>query len=498
MGESFKYRAFLSYSHADTGIAKRVHARLEGFHIDKDLVGRVTPAGPIPENLRPIFRDRFEFEAGRSLADETITALDESASLIVLASPHSALSKFVNEELRQFKSRHPDRPSIPLIVDGASDDPVKECFPPALRFAVAQDGTITDTPVDVLAADLRENGDGMELALAKVVARVIGLPPDEVFRRAERERRSQRRRARRVQALIYALLVGMIAVLIGWINQAYIKERINWFMTMRPYMVANVRPYVLTAEAERMLKPGGSFQECARDCPEMIVMPAGVFTMGSPVTEKGRHDDEKQHQVAIAKPFAVSKFELRFSDWDACVSVGGCPRISDSGFGRGSRPVINVTWDNAQQYVAWFSRMTGRQYRLLSEAEWEYAARAGTTTAYPWGEELGKGNANCAICDSKWDNEGPAPVGSFKPNTFGLYDTAGNVWEWVEDCYDDNYFGAPTDGSAWTPAGCSLRVLRGGSWSPSPQSLRSAARLKNPPDVRFYNLGFRVARTLAP
>ena len=224
MAETLRYRAFLSYSHADTGVAKRVHGRLEGFRIDKDLVGRETPSGQIPETLRPIFRDRLEFDAGSSLADETIAALDGSAALIVLASPHAARSKFVNEELRQFKSRHPDRPLIPLIVDGDSGDPEKECFPPALRFAITEYGAITDTPVDVLAADLREKGDGIELALAKVVARLIGLAPDDVYRRAERERRSQRRRARRVQALIYVLLVGVIGGLVGWINQSYIRS----------------------------------------------------------------------------------------------------------------------------------------------------------------------------------------------------------------------------------------------------------------------------------
>ena len=146
----------------------------------------------------------------------------------------------------------------------------------------------------------------------------------------------------------------------------------------------------------------------------------------------------------------MSKFEATFADWVACVSVGGCPRTSDSGFGRGLKPVINVTWDNAQQYVAWFSKMTGQRYRLLTEAEWEYAARAGTMTAYFWGDEIGTGHANCASCGSQWDNSGPAPVGSFKPNAFGLHDMHGNVWEWVKDCYHDNYNGAPADGSAWT------------------------------------------------
>jgi formylglycine-generating enzyme required for sulfatase activity len=217
-----------------------------------------------------------------------------------------------------------------------------------------------------------------------------------------------------VHALIYVLLVGIIGGLIGWINQFYVKEQMNWYMTMRPYRVANVDPYVLKPEAERALKPLASFRECAKDCPEMIVVPAGEFTMGSPATEEGRHADEgRQHMVTIARPFAVSKFDVRFADWDACVSVGGCRQVTDGGMGRDTKPVINVTWDDAQQYVAWFSKMTGQSYRLLSEAEWEYAARAGSTTTYYWGDDIGKGNANCNGCGSKWDNQQTSPVGSF-------------------------------------------------------------------------------------
>jgi formylglycine-generating enzyme required for sulfatase activity len=497
VAETLKYRAFLSYSHADTSVAKRVHGRLEGFRIDKDLVGRATPSGPVPETLRPIFRDRLEFDAGSSLEHNTIAALDDSAALVVLASPHAARSKYVDQEVRHFKSRHPDRPLIPLIVSGAPGDPEEECFPPALRFEVAKDGAITQTPVETLAADLREEGDGIELALAKVVARLVGLAPDDVYRRAERERRAQRRRARRVQALIYALLVGIIAGLVGWINQATIKERWNWFTVMRPYMNAEVRPYVLATSAERGLKVGDSFKECAKDCPEMIVIPAGRFPMGSPLTDPGHYDDEAPlHEVTIAKPFAVSKYVVTFADWDACVSVGGCPDVSDSDMGRGNKPVINTAWEDAQRYAAWLSRMTGRPYRLLTEAEWEYAARAGTTTAFYWGDTLGKGNANCDGCGSKWDNQQTSPVGSFKPNAFGLHDMSGNVWQWVQDCYHPNYNGAPTDGSAWQTGDCSRRVNRGGSWYSYSRPLRSAARIRGFPGNRDYGLGFRIARDL--
>jgi formylglycine-generating enzyme required for sulfatase activity len=303
-----------------------------------------------------------------------------------------------------------------------------------------------------------------------------------------------------VQALVYVLLVGGIAGLIGWINQSYLREQLNWYTTVRPYMLRQVRPYVLTAAVERALKAGDSFRECAKDCPEMVVVPAGEFMMGSPVDESDHYDNEGPlHRVTIARPLAVSKFEVTFEQWDACVAFGTCAHVPDSNMGRGTLPVINVSWDHAQQYVAWLSKMTGRPYRLLSEAEWEYAARAGTTTAYSWGDELGINNANCNGCGSEWDSRRTAPVGSFAPNQFGLYDMQGNVWEWVEDCLHANYEGAPKDGSAWIAQGdCNNRVIRGGSWVGYPVGLRSALRFWFTSDDHGIDVGFRVARTLNP
>jgi formylglycine-generating enzyme required for sulfatase activity len=255
----------------------------------------------------------------------------------------------------------------------------------------------------------------------------------------------------------------------------------------------------LSPEREQAPKPLASFRDCAKDCPEMIVVPAGEFAMGSPAAEKGRSANEGPlHRVTIAKPFAVSKFDVTFADWDACVAAGGCPQIGDAGFGRGTRPVINVTWNDAQQYVAWLSKITGQPYRLLAEAEWEYAARGGATTAYPWGDEAGEGNANCNGCGGAADNRATSPVGSFQPNGFGLYDMAGNVGQWVQDCFHGDYGGAPTDGSAWTSGDCSHRVVRGGSWVDRPQFSRSARRLSFSTVFRISNLGFRVGRTLAP
>jgi formylglycine-generating enzyme required for sulfatase activity len=269
----------------------------------------------------------------------------------------------------------------------------------------------------------------------------------------------------------------------------------------------------LSAERERALKAKEIFKECDK-CPEMVEVPSGRFMMGSPASEPGRDIDEgPQHNVTIAKPLAVGRFAVTFDEWDACVADGGCDgyRPQDLGWGRGRRPVINVSWDEATTYASWLSRKTGKPYRLLTEAEWEYAARAGSTTAYYWGNEIGKGNANCAPvakleCGSQWDNKQTAPVGSFAANAFGLYDMAGNVWQWVQDCYHNSYNGAPADGSAWTTGNCYgtlqdgdlQRVIRGGSWISGPLLLRSAGRFRDTFNSEGNLLGFRVGRTLAP
>jgi formylglycine-generating enzyme required for sulfatase activity len=316
----------------------------------------------------------------------------------------------------------------------------------------------------------------------------------------ERETKVQAR-ARRVRALVYLLLAGMIAVLIGWINQSYIEDRWRWYSTSRPFVASNIWPYVLEQSAERALKPKDSFRECAPNvCPELVVIPAGKFTMGSPSNEHGHLPaEEPQHEVVFAKSFAVSKFAVTWEEWDICVQYGDCdPNIPDSDFGKGNKqPLIMVTWQDAQRYTTWLAKMTGKPYRLLSEAEYEYVARAGTQTAYWWGDKIGRGNANCDSCGSEWDRQRPAPVGSFAPNSFGLYDTSGNVWEFLQDCLHNDYRGAPTDGSAWVEGGdCSKRVVRGGSWSDYPVRVRSASRGYYFANVRESDLGFRIARSL--
>ena len=231
----------------------------------------------------------------------------------------------------------------------------------------------------------------------------------------------------------------------------------------------------------------------------MVVVPAGLYTMGGE-----RPFEQPQHTVTIAKAFAVSKYALTFIAWNACITGGGCDSYvpSDQDFGRQQRPVINVSWDDAQRYVSWLSEVTGKTYRLPSESEYEYAARADTTTTYPWGNDInpdGRAMANCIGCGSKWDSTQTAPVGSFPPNKFGLYDMAGNVFEWTEDCRHDRYDGAPTDGSGWLAdngGDCTNRVGRGGSFGSPSVELRSGGRYGFTVSNRSIYLGFRVARTL--
>ena len=237
----------------------------------------------------------------------------------------------------------------------------------------------------------------------------------------------------------------------------------------------------------------------------MVVIPAGSFRMGC-VSGPYCADEEKPvHTVTITQPFAVSKYEITFEDYDRFTHPN---KLDDEGWGRGRRPIINVTWNDAKEYVAWLSSQTGQTYRLLTEAEWEYAARAGTSTKYHFGNSesqlcryanfadttAGDGDAPCS------DGVGgqTAVVGRYAANAYGLHDMHGNVWEWVEDCWNGSYSGAPSDGSAWLRGGCGRRVVRGGSWSVSPRYLRSAYRIGDSTGYRISIIGFRVARTLTP
>ncbi len=246
-------------------------------------------------------------------------------------------------------------------------------------------------------------------------------------------------------------------------------------------------------------RTGDEFRDCD-DCPEMVVVPAGSFMMGSPADEDDRRDTEgPQHTVTIPQNFAVGRFEVTFFEWDAFCkrhARAECGHHPSGRFGRGRQPVLNISWDHAKAYVAWLSRTTGEAYRLLSEAEWEYAARAGTTTPFSTGNFLASLEANHRGLTRYLRST--AVVGQSDVNGFGLFDMHGNVSEWVEDCWNDSYAGAPDDGSARMSGDCTKHVLRGGSWKDEAKDLRSASRYGRWTVFMDELAGFRVARTLSP
>lgn len=271
-------------------------------------------------------------------------------------------------------------------------------------------------------------------------------------------------------------------------------------------------------------QPGDAFSEC-RNCPEMVVLPAGQFLMGSPEDQAGHRSSERQTQVTFERPFAISRTSVTWDQWEACVRDRWCDGIAVEtalrsrpdgtrnpdfvDFGRGTRPVIGVSWYDAQHFVGWLNHKAGVDdlYRMPSDAEWEYAARGGTTTVYWWGDELdfnygnfgnpGSGLGGHAEGRDIWENE-TAPVGSFPANPFGLYDMHGNVFEWVEDCFQEDRAGAPSDGSANKQGNCANRVFRNGTFLSNPAMHRSARRGAPYENTRrgLNYIGFRVARTL--
>jgi formylglycine-generating enzyme required for sulfatase activity len=286
-------------------------------------------------------------------------------------------------------------------------------------------------------------------------------------------------------------------------------------------------------------RPGQSFRDCA-DCPEMVIVPAGSFVMGAPEAETARElsrgsiwevsnryalaQEHPQHSVKIGRPFALGKYPVTRGEYAAFVRSahyavkGECliydggrythPAGSDwrsAGFTQTDRdPVVCASWNDAEAYIAWLNGRLHSEpsfkhndpYRLPSETEWEYSARAGTPTARWWGDRIGTGNADCNGCGSQWDNQRTAPVGSFRPNPFALNDMLGGVWQWTEDCWHKDYLGAPANGDPWITADCPGRVMRGGNWHNDPWVVRSAGRTFNYVNERTNYIGFRVARNV--
>ncbi|PLP96355.1 formylglycine-generating enzyme family protein [Cupriavidus pauculus] len=235
---------------------------------------------------------------------------------------------------------------------------------------------------------------------------------------------------------------------------------------------------------------GGESRDCPQ-CPVMVGLNPGVFTMGSNTSDPA---EKPPHHVNVGHAFAIGKYEVTVEQWNACVDANACPRIATNPPEAKTAPARDISWDDAQQYVAWLSKTTGKSYRLPTEAEWEYAARGGTSTAFWWGDRMSKGNANCKDCGDPWSDAAPANVGSFAPNPFGLHDMNGSVWEWVADCWHSSYKNAPTDGRAWDEPACTARVIRGGSWREGASYMVSSTRFKYSTSVRQSQNGFRVVR----
>ncbi|AMW82599.1 formylglycine-generating enzyme family protein [Pseudomonas yamanorum] len=284
--------------------------------------------------------------------------------------------------------------------------------------------------------------------------------------------------------------------------------------TLRVYLPAAILSCLLplAAQAASPPAPGSTFKDC-KDCPEMVVLPAGSFTMGTPEGEVGREPDEGPlHTVTFARPLAMGRFQILASEWETYVRQSGnrtpdgdandgsdC-KAGKPGYPQGARqPAVCMGWDDVQQYVAWLSKKTGKHYRLQSEAEREYGARAGSTGPFPFPFDA-EGQYSIAKHANTY---GPAdgftytsPAGSFPANAFGLYDMHGNVWEWTQDCFNDSYNGAPADGSAWMTGDCEVHQIRGNDWSSAPVFSRSGNRNHTIPNDRQNWLGFRVVREL--
>jgi formylglycine-generating enzyme required for sulfatase activity len=308
---------------------------------------------------------------------------------------------------------------------------------------------------------------------------------------------AQRRRNLRIAAGLAAVaVISLLVFSIPTLLRMWAAEKESVRLQRAVSLAENYRPSsrVLTSPAEAAtLPPHTVFRDCT-DCPEMVVVPAGSFFMGSKETDAWYSPDEGPQRLVNVKAFALGEFDVTFDEWDTCVKHGGCqsrPAAYDHGWGRGRRPVMGVSWNDAQEYVQWVSSRAGVKYRLASEAEWEYAARAGTVTPYFTGDSISTSQANFGHFIQMTE-----PVGSYAPNSFGMYDIEGNAWQWVEDCFHRNYNGAPNDGSAWLDGDCSLRMFRGGDWYVDAKYLRSANRNYSHATDALDNGGFRVARSI--
>jgi formylglycine-generating enzyme required for sulfatase activity len=546
-----RYRAFISYSQKDKAHARRIQQSLENFRlprgIDPDGVDIKT------RRLGRFFRDDDEMGAATDLGAALRGAIADAENLIVVCSPNAAKSRWVNEEIIHFKRTGRADQIFAVIVAGeptpAPERKEQECFPPALQFELDPDGGVSDRAAEPLGLDVRKERFGR--LIVRLAAGLVRTPFDALWKREQRRRRTG--------AIVASLAASLLLTIIG-----VAATQSLW----RPKLDAYLRfeRFAHSAANLAVAPPGTTFQDCGggtTDCPLMVVIPSGRFQMGTAPDDRENvnhgGDESPLRQISIQR-FAVSRHEVTFGNWRACVAAGGCngyqpdrsgqaQRQGDGDWASDDRPVVDVSWDDAQTYLTWLSRVTGQRYRLLSEAEWEYAARAQTTpdaphTRFSWGDDdavcqpdAPNGAAFSALriqlsgpdglfpmarVGGGCEQRGAWPGGSFPNarNRFGLDDMHGNVSEWVGDCYapyDARASAGDTvesDGGAVAPPNgyydyeafrrqmrasdpCITRVIRGGSWSDEvPTSLRSASRGRLDRRDVLGSLGFRIAREL--
>lgn len=503
MTELFRYAAFISYSSKDAAFARRLHRALEGYGIPSSLGQFNFVSGGKSNRLYPVFRDREELSAGE--LDHQIEAnLKASATLIVVCSPHSAKSMWVQREIEHFVSLG-RRDKVFAIITGSAPrndesgaDATATWFPLALS-----DDALTGDKFDPLAADARKGKDGFRNALLKLIAGMIGVAPGQLVDR------DRLRRRRRLFGYFAAVTLATLTLTVAYWQRQLIEGAVRSYVDFRSY--AHTRTELM------QMPPGSTFQDCrehSTNCPVMVVVPSGHLQSYATLSPFGRPPRQMVEEPELTIPrFAVSQNEITFAEWSACTASGGCDGYQPyrSGWPGDDRPVIFVSWNDAQNYVDWLSRMTGHEYRLLTEPEWVYAARAVTTagaeyTRYAWGN-------GDPVCETSATNgaalggcaqEGTWPVGSFRENAFGLFDMHGNVSEWLADCYEAHWLETPAveadmaapEVGEIEPA-CASRVLRGGSWHTNPLLLQQwELRSGASPGNRTNYVGFRIARTL--
>ena len=511
----YKFHAFISYSHKDnralwglkTPWADWLQERIENFPLPPSLVEPHGTNRQLPDALRPIFKDRDELPAASSLSAAVLKGLKESAALIVICSPNAAQSAYVNEEIRQFKLMGRGSDILAFIVAGTPNYPADECFPPALKFKIDYNGNITgEFDTQPLAADARPNADGKLAAYVKIVAGLLKV--DFLSLLVDRAEKQERQRKRRRLALlatgsclaVAALTFLMLALFNNNFQRLYVRY---WKMNPTPLSIVKEGKY----------QHGNTFQECRNGCPEMVVIGGGEFSFGASVDDVNADANEKPPQrVTLPKKFSVSKSEITVGQWQYCVEARVCPAVfPDTRNIDLRKPITNISWSNVKTYVQWLSRQTGNTYRLLSEVEWEYVARArsdSTGHIEVTGSDIGdfawyNENSHDPACSNNLEPSEVCPVCTKKENAWKICDMQGNAAEFVEDCYYPDLSLMPTlvkqTGAAWEEQSgrCGDRVARGSTVNGRKEQMRISFRTGYPQaEPGSTALGFRLARSM--